>query len=76
MTGNNTVGVQSFRVDADYRDPLAAAAIRRFRIVHQWTEAGQPRFHSETIARLPARYTIQAGAEPEIVSVSYIMDPS
>jgi hypothetical protein len=75
MTGNNTVGVQSFRVDADYRDPLAAAAIRPIRIVHRWTEAGQPRSHTETVARLPARYTIQARAEPEMVSVAYIVDP-
>ena len=27
MTGNNTIGVLSFRVDADYRDPLAARGI-------------------------------------------------
>jgi hypothetical protein len=37
MTGNNTAGVQSFRVDADYRDPLAARTFRPFRVVHRWT---------------------------------------
>lgn len=29
MTGNNTVGVMSFRVDADYHDPMAAKALVR-----------------------------------------------
>jgi hypothetical protein len=73
MTGNNTVGVMSFRVDADYRDPLAAPTARPFRVVHRWQEAGQARSHSETINRLPARYEIEAGPVPEMVSVSYEM---
>ena len=73
LTGNNTVGVQSFRVDADYRDPLAAKTARPFRVVHRWKEGGRERSHAETIARLPATYTIQAGAEPEMVSVTYEM---
>ena len=30
----------------------------------------------ETIARLPAKYTIQAGNQPEMVSVSYEMAAS
>jgi hypothetical protein len=73
LTGNNTIGVQSFRVDADYRDPLASKTPRPFRIVHRWREGNRERSHAETITRLPARYTIQAGAEPEMVSVSYEM---
>ncbi|MFI5457091.1 MAG: hypothetical protein ACHRXM_16725 [Isosphaerales bacterium] len=73
MTGNNTVGVQSFRVDADYRDPMASKTVHPFRVVHRWKEGTQSKSHSETIARLPASYTIPAGAEPQMVSVSYEM---
>jgi hypothetical protein len=76
MTGNNTAGVQSFRVDADYRDPMAARTSRPIRVVHRWKENGRERSHVQTIARLPAKYTIQAGAEPEMVSVSYEMGES
>ncbi len=74
MTGNNMAGVQSLRDDADYRDPLAARTFRPFRVVHRWTEAGTARSHSETISRLPARYTITAGEDPEMVSVAYEME--
>jgi hypothetical protein len=76
MTGNNTAGVQSFRVDADYLDPMAAKTAQPFRVVHRWKENGRERTHTETIARLPAKYTIQAGADPEMVSVSYEMGQS
>ncbi|MGC8638760.1 MAG: hypothetical protein ACP5XB_02645 [Isosphaeraceae bacterium] len=74
MTGNNTAGVQSFRVDADYRDPLASQTIRPFRVVHRWTEAGKPKTHTETITKLPARYAIRTNDEPEMVSVTYEME--
>jgi hypothetical protein len=73
LTGNNTAGVQNFRVDADYRDPLASKTIRPFRVVHRWKDGGRAQTHVETITRLPARYTIQAGADPEMVAVSYEM---
>jgi hypothetical protein len=76
LTGNNTAGVQSFRVDADYRDPLAAGTIRPFRVVHRWTEGSEQRSHVETITKLPARYAIEAGPEPEMVSVTYEMAAS
>lgn len=76
LTGNNTIGVQSFRVDADYRDPMASTSIRPFRVVHHWTEGGRDHSHVETISRLPARHAIQAGAEPEMVSVRYEMAAS
>jgi hypothetical protein len=76
MTGNNTVGVQNFRVDADYRDPLASKTMRPFRVVHRWKEGGREQIHLETISRLPVRYTIPAGADPEMVSVSYEMAAS
>jgi len=73
MTGNNTAGVQSFRIDADYRDPMASKTARPFRVVHRWKEGTQSKSHPETIARLPARYMIAAGAEPQMVSVTYEM---
>jgi len=73
MTGNNTVGVQSFRVDADYRDPLAATTIHPFRVVHRWTEQGQAKPHSELITKLPVKYAIRTSGEPEMVSVAYEM---
>ncbi len=73
LTGTNTIGVQNFRVDADYRDPLATRTTRPFRVVHRWKEGGRERSHAETITRLPASYIIQAGAEPEMVSVTYEM---
>src|SRR5439155_639971 len=43
MTGNNTVGVMSFRADADYKDPLAGGGFHPFRVVHRRTEAGRAR---------------------------------
>jgi hypothetical protein len=73
MTGDNTAGVQHFRVDADYRDPMAARAIRPFRVVHRWTEGGTERSHTETISRLPATYTIETLIEPALTSVAYAM---
>ena len=76
MTGNNTVGVQNFRVHADYRDPLASKIASPFRVVHRWKEDGREQTHAETISRLPARYTIRSGADPEMVSVSYEMAAS
>jgi hypothetical protein len=73
FTGNNTVGVLSFRVDADYKDPLAAKAVRPFQVVHRWKENGQEKTHKETIAKLPATYGIKTAAEPAMVSVTYEM---
>jgi hypothetical protein len=73
MTGNNTVGVQSFRVDADYRDPLAAKTIHPFRVVHRWTEQGAAKTYTELITKLPARYAIRTSSDPEMVSVAYEM---
>lgn len=76
LTGNNTIGVQNFRIDADYRDPRAARAFRPFRVVHRWTEGGKALAHSETISALPANYTIKAGADPQMLSVVYEMPPT
>jgi hypothetical protein len=76
LTGNYTIGVQNFRVDADYCDPLASESVRPFRVEHRWKEGGRDRSHIVTITRLPARYTINADAEPEMVSVRYEMAPS
>ncbi len=76
MTGNNTAGVQSFRIDADYRDPMAARTVRPFRVVHRWKEGGREKVHAEDVLRLPTKYTIQAASEPEMVSVGYEMEGS
>jgi hypothetical protein len=76
LTGNNTIGVQNFRVDADYRDPLASKSVRPFRVEHRWKEGGRERSHVETITRLPAQHTINTGAEPEMASVRYEMATS
>jgi hypothetical protein len=76
MTGNNTAGVQHFRVDADYRDPMAAKSVQAFRVVHHWTEGGKNRSHTETITRLPATYSIATRSDPEMVAVTYEMPAS
>jgi hypothetical protein len=73
MTGNNTVGVLSTRIDADHRDPLSSPSLRPFRVVHRWRESGRVKSHVATVDRLPFRDTIEAGAEPEMISVSYEM---
>jgi hypothetical protein len=70
LTGNNTIGVQSFRVDADYRDPLTAKAFRPIRVVHRWKEGSEARSRAEVITRLPTSYVIEAGDDPEMLSVT------
>lgn len=72
MTGNNTVGVLSFRVDADYRDPTAAG-FQPFDIVHHWREGAEKKERRETVSRLPHQYRITTAAEPEMLSVEYRM---
>jgi hypothetical protein len=73
LSGNNTVGIFSFRVDADYRDPTAARSFRPFDVIHHWTETGQAKTHRETVTKLPYTYTIDTAAAPEMVSVTYAM---
>jgi hypothetical protein len=73
LTGNNTVGLFSFRVDADYRDPLASSGVRPFRVTHRWRENGAEKRYGETIGSLPATYDITTAADPAMVSVSYEM---
>ncbi|HVX13781.1 MAG TPA: hypothetical protein VHC22_21545 [Pirellulales bacterium] len=74
MTGNNTVGVLSFRVDADYRDPTGVG-FRPFEVVHRWHEADREKEWRETVERLPHSYRITTAAEPEMLSVEYRMPP-
>ena len=66
-------GPRDARVDADYRDTLAATTIHPFRVVHRWTEHGQAKTHTELITKLPAKYAIRTSGEPEMVSVAYEM---
>jgi hypothetical protein len=73
MTGDNTVGILSFRADADYKDPLAAGGGRPFHVVYRWTEDGRERTHDRVVPALPFTYTIDAAADPEMTSVTYEM---
>ena len=73
LSGNNTVGIFSFRADADYRDPIASRAFHPFMAVHRWKENGVEKTASHLITALPATYTIHADADPQMVSVSYEM---
>ena len=63
----------SFRVDADYREPRAAGTARPFDVVYRWKENGQDKMQRKRVERLPATYTIETGAAPEMASVSYEM---
>ena len=76
MSGNNTAGVQNFRVDADYRDPLVTKTVHPFHVVHRWTEQGQAKTRIERITKLPTNYTIHARGDPEMISVGYEMPAS
>jgi hypothetical protein len=73
LSGNNTIGIFNFRIDADYKDPLAAPAFRPFHVVHRWKENGQEKSYRARVARLPFSYTINAAAAPEMVSVTFEM---
>ena len=73
MTGNNTVGILCFRVDADYKDPLASAAVKPFEVVHRWKENGQEKTNRAKVEKLPFSYKIDAACVPEMVSVTYEM---
>jgi hypothetical protein len=72
LTGTNTIGIMSFRADADYRDPLAQA-VRPFRVVHRWKQGGREEEHAQLIETLPTRYEIVADGDPEMLSVTYEM---
>jgi hypothetical protein len=73
LSGSNTIGILSFRIDADYQDPLAAGTFRPFDVVYRWKEAGREKSHRQTVQKLPLGYRIQAGTAVEMVSVSYEM---
>ena len=77
MTGNNTIGVLSFRVDADYRDPLAAGGVPAVP-GRPPLDGGGPREERTTRSsrRCPFTYTIDAAADPEMTSVTYEMEAS
>lgn len=75
LTGNNTVGIFSFRIDADYRDPQAGEKFWPFQVVHRWKENGQEKSKQALVNRLPMTYTIETAADPEMVSVICAMPP-
>lgn len=70
LKGNNTVGIFSFRIDADYRDPLSGPA-KAFTVTHRWREDGREKSHKEVVERLPHRYSIETVSAPEMISVDY-----
>jgi hypothetical protein len=76
MAGNNTIGLFSFRVDADYKDPRAVVGVRPFRVEHRWTEGGRERRYSRLVSALPTTYTIDVEGDPEMTSVTCAMPPS
>ncbi len=69
LTGSNTVGIFTFRVDADYRDPLASTNFHPFTVTHRWKENGEAKSRSAVVSKLPFSYQIEAQSEPEMVSV-------
>jgi hypothetical protein len=70
LTGNNTVGILSFRVDADYKDPLAQGAPRPFDVIYRWKENGKEKTERFMVKKLPFKYGITTKADPEMVSVT------
>ena len=76
MTGSNTIGVFTFRADADYQDPLATAGssgFKPFTVIHKWKENGQDKTFQTLVSKLPFTYKINAEAEPQMTSVTYEM---
>jgi hypothetical protein len=70
LTGNNTVGILSFRVDADYKDPLAGPVQRPFHVAYRWKENGKEKTHRVTVKKLPSSFRIVTKGPPEMVSVT------
>jgi hypothetical protein len=73
LSGNNTVGIFSFRVDADYVDPIAAQGKPSFTVTHRWKENGVEKSKTMPVEALRASYNIETLADPEMVSVTYEM---
>jgi hypothetical protein len=73
LGGNNTIGILSFRVDADYTDPMAAKDFRPFVVVYRWKENGAEKTDRRTVDKLPTTYRIDTATTPEMLSVSYEM---
>jgi hypothetical protein len=73
LSGNNTIGIFNYRIDADYKDPQAARTFRPFAVVHRWKENGVEKSERKVIDKLPLKYTINTTAVPEMISVSYEM---
>lgn len=76
LTGNNTVGLFSFRVDADYLDPKADSRHRPFDVIYRWKEDGREKTHQARVTQLPYRYQIDTVGVPEMASVACAMPAS
>lgn len=66
FTGNPALN--SYRLFAHCLE-TAPKKISALRVTHTWTEAGQPREHSQVIDAEMARYQINAGQDPVNVSI-------
>jgi hypothetical protein len=73
LSGSDTVGIMNFRLDADYRDPLAVRTFHPFDVVYRWKEHGREKTSRTTVTKLPFTYTIKTAAAPEMESVTYEM---
>jgi hypothetical protein len=73
MTGNNTIGLLSFRADVTYVDPHGTTKPPPFFVTHRWKEDGKPMEKRVKVETLPMKYTIDAAGEVEMVSVTYEM---
>jgi hypothetical protein len=70
LSGTNTIAMYSFRIDADYRDPLATANASPFAVIYRWKEDGHLKSHRAWVTHLPFTYTIETTSEPEMESVT------
>ncbi|NQT21319.1 MAG: hypothetical protein HQ592_16555 [Planctomycetes bacterium] len=57
-----------FRIDVDYVD--GPQALHPFKVVYSWTEGGEPKWHEQVIAAVPATYHITVEGEPEMESIA------
>ena len=77
MTGNNTIGILSFRVDADYQGPAGRRGVSgRSGSSIAGRRTGERGGTTRSSRRCPSRYAIDAAADPEMTSVTYEMEAS
>ena len=65
---NASPALNSYRLFAHCLDDLPPKPTT-LRVTHKWTEAGEPREHSQTLEEGAGRYQVMAGADPVNVSL-------